>query len=142
MFLLHNDLPSVISMHRRWRFVCMIPMNWLLTLNRSLFQLFCLVCCLLTRQGFVPRQLHMCPWCYIDCLIPVRWLLTLNRSLFRFFLSGTVCWLDIDLLNISSTCTLGLSCSITLVQWLLTLNNSSFYTLIFHLGTVYLHHFR
>ena len=33
MFLLHNDLSSVISIHHRCRFVCMIPMHWLLTLN-------------------------------------------------------------------------------------------------------------
>ena len=43
MFLLHNDLPGVISIHHRCR--CIILMHWLLTLNSSLFQLFCLVCC-------------------------------------------------------------------------------------------------
>ena len=34
MFLLHNDLFSVISIHHRCRFVCTIPMHWLLTFEQ------------------------------------------------------------------------------------------------------------
>ena len=40
MFLLHNDMSSVNSIHHQCCFVCMIPIHWLLTLNRSLFQFF------------------------------------------------------------------------------------------------------
>ena len=45
---------------------------------------------------------------------------------FGFIASGTVCWRDIDLFNVSSTWTLGLSCSIILV--------SSFQYINFSLG--------
>ena len=53
MFLLQNGLSSVISIHHQGRFVCMILMHRLLTLNRSLFQLFCLMC-------FLPNQIMIC----------------------------------------------------------------------------------
>ena len=91
MFLLHNDLPSVISIHHRRRFVCMTLIHWLLTLNRSLFGLFVVICflvicflsCLLTKYWFVSFQQHMCHWSCLLCIYDC-WL-TLNRSLFRFY---------------------------------------------------------
>ena len=43
---------------------------------------------------------------------------------------------------VGSTCTLGLSWGIILVQWLLLWTSHRFNTFIFHLVTVYLHHFR
>ena len=70
----------------------------------------------------------------------VGWLWTGHCS--GFIVSGTVCSLDIDLFNDSSTCTLELSFSIILVQWLILWKSNRFNTFIFHLGTVYLHHFR
>ena len=65
--------------------------------------------------------------------------LTLNRSLFRFYCIWN-CLLTRHWF-VSSTCTLRLSCSIILFQWLLLWTSPSFNTFIFHLGTVYLHHF-
>ena len=56
-------------------FVWIIPMQRLLTLNRSWFLLFRLLCYLLSRQWFIPGQQHMCYWYYLVCLIPAYWLL-------------------------------------------------------------------
>ena len=79
-----------------------------------------------------------CVTCFFSFAFTVCWL-TLKGRCSGFIVSDTVCYLDIDL--VSSTCTLGLSCSIILVQWLL-LWTSNRYKFIFHLGTIYLHHFR
>ena len=42
-------MSSVIPIYHHCCFICIIPIHWLLTLNRSLLQLFFLLCYLLTR---------------------------------------------------------------------------------------------
>ena len=80
MFPLYSDLSCVISIHHWCHFTCMIPMNLLWTLSRSLFQLFRFLHLFHVRSTY-----H---WCYRVCAVPVHWLLTLNRSLFRLFVSA------------------------------------------------------
>ena len=63
----------------------------------------------------------------------VCWL-TLNRSLFRFYYIWHCLLTRHGFVQCSSTCTLGLSGSIILVQWLLTLNKSPFQYVYFSLG--------
>ena len=131
MFLLHNDLSSVISTQYRCRFLCMAPIHWLFV------PVICFLPCLLTRYRFVSCQQHKRHRFCLLCIYGV--LATLNRSLFRFYCIWN-CLLTRHWF-VSSTCTLRLSCSIILFQWLLLWTSHSFNTFIFHLGTVYLHHF-
>ena len=86
MFLLHNDLPSVISIHHRCHFI--ILMHWLLTLNSSLFQLFCLLCCCCANHIMTcSTKQHMYHLWHLVCLILASSLLFLNRSLSQLFVS-------------------------------------------------------
>ena len=78
---------------------------------------------------FMPAA-HVSPILSSSHLWCVGWLWT--SHCFGFIVSG----------NVRSTCTLGLSCSILLVQWLLLWTCHRLNTFIFHLGTVYLHHFK
>ena len=83
---------------------------------------------------------HVSPVLFPLHLRCVGWLWTGDCS--DFFVSGTVCEIDIDLFNVISTCPLGLPCSIILVQWLHLWTTHRLNTSIFHLGSDYLHHFR
>ena len=81
------------------------------------FLVICFLPCLLTRYWFVSCQQHVSSVLSPFLLRCVVYLWTGCCS--SFIAAGTVCYLDIDLFTVSSTCTSGLSCSIILVQWLL-----------------------
>ena len=191
MFLLHNDLFSVISIRHRCRFVCMIPILWtghyssyfvycvvyanqimifstsaahvplvlscLLNPNALAadfeqvivpvicFLVICFMPCLLTRHWFVSCPQHMCHQFRLLCIygvladfeqviIPVLLYLLLLLTRHWFVECQQHLCIRVILQYNSGSCALGLSCSIILVQ--------QFNTFIFHLGTVYLHHFR
>ena len=85
MFLRHNDLSSVISIHHWCCFFCMILIHWLLTLNRSLFEFLCIWHCLLTRHWFVQYQQNL--YIGFSCsIILVQWLLLQTSHPFIFYL--------------------------------------------------------
>ena len=145
MFLLHNDLPSVISIHHRCHFVCMTSIHWLLLwtchcsgylfpvyLFSALFANQIRICFMPATRvtGFVSFAFRVC-WLMLN-----RWLLYCTYCIWHYLLTRH--WF----VQCSSTCTLGLSYSIILIQWLLLWTSHSFNTFIFHLGTLYLHHLR
>ena len=41
----------------------------------------------------------MCHWCYLVCVIPTRWLLLWTGHCSGVIVSGTVCWLNVNLFN-------------------------------------------
>ena len=78
------------------------------------FLVICFLLCLPTWYWCVSCQQHICHWLRLLCIYGVL-----------------ADFEHIDLLNASSTCALGLSCSIILVQCLLTLNKSHLIRLFF-----------
>ena len=89
--------------------------------------------CLLTRYWFVSCQQHAFVTGFVSFAITVCWL-TLNRSLFRFYCIWYYLLNRNWFVQCQQTCTLGLSCRIILVQWLLieqvTVSKRLFSTLV------------
>ena len=140
MFILHNDL-SASSAHTigvvsfAWpRYIgC-----WLWTSHCSgyFFRGYLFLPRLLTRYWFVLCQQHMCHRFCVLCIYGVladfEQVVVLLLLYLALFVNYTL-----FVINVTSTCTLGLSCSIILVQWLLLWTSHRFNAFIFHLGTVY-----
>ena len=116
MFPLYSGLSRFISIHHQCHIVCMILMHLLCTLNRSLFQLFCFLHCLITRWRFVPRsstyaigvillrnlsalaayfeQVTILVICFLHCVLTRHWFVSCQHHMcHQFHLLRIGCWL-------------------------------------------------
>ena len=136
IFLLHNDLSSVVNIHHRCRFVCMTPIHWLFTLNRSFLRLFvsCLVCWPHTDFFHVSST---CVTGFVSFAFVVFWL-TLNRSLFWFYCIWHCLLTRHWFVQCQQHLYIGVVLQYNFGSMAALWTSHRFNTFIFHFGTVYL----